>query len=156
MFEEQSCTRLTSPHLPIAPARTSDLYTDILITKLAQGQALVEATGSVTSIVLDVLGRVLAEGEHEMQLAVSPTCLDRAGRRNLNDHVRPSGLLCTRTDAIAVGGARTIRRRPMKEVKHFKKMALNSESIVTTHGGRRTISGSEGSGRRISGPGEGS
>nr|WP_278501035.1 pyridoxal kinase [Brucella intermedia] len=69
VFEERSCTRLTSPRLPIVPVGTGDLYTGLLITKLAQGQALVEAARNAAAIVLEVLGRTVAEGEHEMQLA---------------------------------------------------------------------------------------
>lgn len=69
VFEERSCTRLTSLRLPIVPVGTGDLYTGLLITKLAQGQALVEAARSAAAIVLEVLGRTVAEGEHEMQLA---------------------------------------------------------------------------------------
>lgn len=69
VFEERSCTRLTSPRLPVVPVGTGDLYTGLLITKLAQGQALVEAARGAAAIVLEVLGRTVAEGEHEMQLA---------------------------------------------------------------------------------------
>lgn len=37
VFKERSCTRLTSPRLPILPVGTDDLYTGLLITELAQG-----------------------------------------------------------------------------------------------------------------------
>jgi pyridoxine kinase len=69
VFEEQSCTRLTSPRLPMVPVGTGDLYTGLLTANLARDLTLVEAARRAAAIVLDVLGRTMAEGEHEMQLA---------------------------------------------------------------------------------------
>jgi pyridoxine kinase len=54
--------------LPIVPVGTGDLFTGLLTANLAHGHALVEATRDAASVVLDVLGRTIAEGEHEMQL----------------------------------------------------------------------------------------
>ncbi|WP_343314794.1 pyridoxal kinase [Brucella sp. BE17] len=69
VFDGKSCTRLTSPRLPIVPVGTGDLYTGLLTAKLTQGHSLVEAARSVTATVLEILARTVAEDAHEMQLA---------------------------------------------------------------------------------------
>lgn len=79
VFEDQSCTRLTSPRLPMVPVGTGDLYTGLLTANLARDLTLVEAARRAAAIVLDILGRTMAEGEHEMQLAsvidtLGPAC----------------------------------------------------------------------------------
>lgn len=68
VFDGETRTRLASPRLPIVPVGTGDLFTGLLTANLAHGHALVEATRDAASVVLDVLGRTIAEGEHEMQL----------------------------------------------------------------------------------------
>lgn len=79
VFEDKSCTRLTSPRLPMVPVGTGDLYTGLLTANLARDFTLVEAARRAAAIVLDILGRTMAEGEHEMQLAsvietLGPAC----------------------------------------------------------------------------------
>ncbi len=69
VFEGNSRTRLTSARLPLVPVGTGDLYTGLLTAKLAHGGTLVEAARDAATIVLEVLGRTMAVGEHEMQLA---------------------------------------------------------------------------------------
>lgn len=69
VFEDNARTRLTSPRLPLVPVGTGDLYTGLLTAKLAHGGTLVEAARHAATIVLEVLRRTMAEGEHEMQLA---------------------------------------------------------------------------------------
>lgn len=69
VFDGKSCTRLTSPRLPMVPVGTGDLYTGLLTAKLARGDTLVEAARRAAAAVLDILERTMAEDEHEMQLA---------------------------------------------------------------------------------------
>lgn len=69
VFEDKACTRLTSPRLPMVPVGTGDLYTGLLTASLARDLTLVAAARRAAAIVLDILGRTMAEGEHEMQLA---------------------------------------------------------------------------------------
>ena len=69
VFEDKACTRLTSPRLPMVPVGTGDLYTGLLTASLARDITLVAAARRAAAIVLDILGRTMAEGEHEMQLA---------------------------------------------------------------------------------------
>lgn len=69
VFEGKSCTRLTSPRLPMVPVGTGDLYTGLLTANLALGRTLVEAARTAAAVVLEVLARTMAEDEHEMQLA---------------------------------------------------------------------------------------
>lgn len=69
VFEDQSCTRLTSLRLPMVPVGTGDLYTGLLTASLARDLTLVAAARRAAAIILAVLGRTMAEGEHEMQLA---------------------------------------------------------------------------------------
>lgn len=83
VFDDKSCTRLTSPRLPIVPVGTGDLYTGLLTAKLARGDTLVEAARRAAAAVLDILERTMAEGEHEMQLAsvigtLGPACGESA------------------------------------------------------------------------------
>lgn len=61
-------TRLTSPRLPIVPVGTGDLFTGLLTANLAHGRDLVGAARNAASVLLDVLGRTIVEGEQEMQL----------------------------------------------------------------------------------------
>ncbi|MGQ3674222.1 pyridoxal kinase [Xanthobacter sp. TB0139] len=61
-------TRLTSPRLPIVPVGTGDLFTGLLTANLAHGRDLVDAARNAASVLLDVLGRTIVEGEQEMQL----------------------------------------------------------------------------------------
>lgn len=68
VFEGQTRTRLTSPRLPIVPVGTGDLFTGLLTANLAHNSTLVEAARDAAAIVLDVLERTIAAGEHEMQL----------------------------------------------------------------------------------------
>jgi len=79
VFEDKSCTRLTSPRLPMVPVGTGDLYTGLLTASLARDLTLVDAARRAATIVLDILGRTMAEDEHEMQLAsvietLGPAC----------------------------------------------------------------------------------
>lgn len=79
VFDDKSCTRLTSPRLPMVPVGTGDLYTGLLTAKLARGDTLVEAARRAAAAVLDILQRTMAENEHEMQLAsvietLGPAC----------------------------------------------------------------------------------
>ena len=79
VFDDKSCTRLTSPRLPIVPAGTGDLYTGLMTTKLARGDTLVEAARRAAAAVLDILERTMVEDEHELQLAsvietLGPAC----------------------------------------------------------------------------------
>lgn len=53
----------------MVPVGTGDLYTGLLTANLARDLTLVEAARRAAAIVLDILGRTMAEGEHEMQLA---------------------------------------------------------------------------------------
>ncbi|TAH64869.1 MAG: pyridoxal kinase [Rhodopseudomonas palustris] len=69
VFEGKSCTRLTSPRLPIVPVGTGDLYAGLLTAKLTQGCSLVEAARSAAATVLEILGRTVAADADEMQLA---------------------------------------------------------------------------------------
>lgn len=68
VFEDGTFMRLTSPRLPIVPVGTGDLFTGVLTANLAHGRDLVGAARNAAVVVLDVLGRTIAEGEHEMQL----------------------------------------------------------------------------------------
>lgn len=69
VFEGEAHTRLPSPRLPIVPVGTGDLFTGLLTANLVHGCNLVGATRNAAAVVLDVLGRTLAESKHEMQLA---------------------------------------------------------------------------------------
>lgn len=69
VFEDTSCSRLTFPRLPIVPVGTGDLFTGLLTANLAQGRPLVEAVRDAARVLLDVLDRTIASGEHEMRLA---------------------------------------------------------------------------------------
>lgn len=69
VFEDKSCTRLSSPRLPVVPVGTGDLYTGLLTASLARDLRLVDAARRAAATVLDILERTMAEGEHEMQLA---------------------------------------------------------------------------------------
>lgn len=69
VFEDKTCTRLTFPRLPIVPVGTGDLFTGLLTANLAQGRLLIEAARDAANVLLDVLGRTIAHGEHEMRLA---------------------------------------------------------------------------------------
>lgn len=60
--------RLVSPRLPAVPVGTGDLFTGLVTANLAHGRPLAEATKNAATVVLDVLGRTIAGGEHEMQL----------------------------------------------------------------------------------------
>lgn len=68
VFEGKTRTRLTSPRLPIVPVGTGDLFTGLLTANLAHGSVLIDATRDAAAVVLDVLGRTMAAGGHEMQL----------------------------------------------------------------------------------------
>lgn len=78
VFDAKSCTRLTSPRLPIVPVGTGDFYTGLLTAKLTRGCSLVEAARSAAATVLEVLARTVAEDSHEMQLA---SVIDLLGSR---------------------------------------------------------------------------
>jgi pyridoxine kinase len=67
VFEREARTRLTSPRLPMVPVGTGDLYTGLLTANLAHGRSLREAARDAAAVVLEVLRRTMAEGEHEMQ-----------------------------------------------------------------------------------------
>lgn len=79
IFDGGMQTRLTSSRLPIVPVGAGDLFTGVLIANLAHGHALVEAARDAADVVLAVLGRTIAEGEHEMQLG----CVIDALRKNI-------------------------------------------------------------------------
>ncbi|CAM5354483.1 Pyridoxine/pyridoxal/pyridoxamine kinase [Afipia felis] len=68
VFDDDMHTRLASPRLPIVPVGTGDLFTGLLTANLAQGRNLVGAARNAAAVVLDILGRTIAEGEYEMQL----------------------------------------------------------------------------------------
>ena len=68
VFEGDMPMRLASPRLPIVPVGTGDLFTGLLTANLAQGRNLVGAARNAAAVVLEILGRTIAEGEHEMQL----------------------------------------------------------------------------------------
>ena len=68
VFEDNMPMRLASPRLPIVPVGTGDLFTGLLTANLAHGRNLVGAARNAAAVVLDILGRTIAEGEHEMQL----------------------------------------------------------------------------------------
>lgn len=68
VFEDGTSMRLTSPRLPIVPVGTGDLFTGLLTANLASDRDLVGAVRNAAAVVLDILGRTIAEGEHEMQL----------------------------------------------------------------------------------------
>lgn len=68
VFEGETHMRLSSPRLPIVPVGTGDLFTGLLTANLAHGRNLVSAARDAAAIVLDILGRTIVEGEHEMQL----------------------------------------------------------------------------------------
>lgn len=69
VFEDKSCTRLSSPRLPMVPVGTGDLFTGLLTAGLARDLTLVEAVRRAAATILDILRRTMAEGEREMQLA---------------------------------------------------------------------------------------
>ncbi|MGX7743723.1 pyridoxal kinase [Rhodopseudomonas parapalustris] len=69
VFEDATSTRLPSPRLEMAAAGTGDLYTGLLTAGLADNLNLVDAARRAATIVLDVLNRTTAGGDHEMQLA---------------------------------------------------------------------------------------
>lgn len=75
-------TRLTSPRLPIIPVGTGDLYTGLLTAKLAHGFTLVDAAQNAAAAMLTILGRTIAAGEHDMQLA---TVIDAVGACHLEN-----------------------------------------------------------------------
>lgn len=79
VFEDKSCTRLVSPRLPMVPVGTGDLYTGLLTASLARDVPLVDAARRAAAIVLAILGRTMAAGEHEMQLASVIETLGSAG-----------------------------------------------------------------------------
>lgn len=62
----------------MVPVGTGDLYTGLLTASLARDLTLVAAARRAAAIVLDILGRTIAEGEHEMQLASVIETLGRA------------------------------------------------------------------------------
>lgn len=68
VFDGNTVTRLVSPRLPIVPVGTGDLYTGLLTARLTHGRSLVDAASEAAAIVLTVLERTIAAGEHEMQL----------------------------------------------------------------------------------------
>lgn len=61
-------TRLTSPRLPTVPVGTGDLFTGLLTANPAHGLYLAGAARNAASVLLEVLGRTIVEGEQEMQL----------------------------------------------------------------------------------------
>jgi len=69
VFDHETCTRLTSPRLPIVPVGTGDLFTGLLTAKLTQGNTLVEAARGAAATVSEVLRLTIEAGEHDMQLA---------------------------------------------------------------------------------------
>lgn len=69
VFEGKSCTRLSSPRLPMVPVGTGDLFTGLLTSGLARDLTLIEATRRAAAIIVEILERTMAEGEREMQLA---------------------------------------------------------------------------------------
>ena len=81
VFEDRSCTRLSSPRLPMVPVGTGDLFTGLLTASLARDVTLVDAVRRAAATVLDILGRTMAEGEHEMQLASAMGTLGFARRK---------------------------------------------------------------------------
>jgi len=81
VFEDRSCTRLSSPRLPMVPVGTGDLFTGLLTASLARDVTLVDAARRAAATVLDILGRTMAEGEHEMQLASVMETLGFARRK---------------------------------------------------------------------------
>lgn len=83
VFEDRSCTRLSSPRLPMVPVGTGDLFTGLLTASLARDVTLVDAARRAAATVLDILGRTMAEGEHEMQLASVMETLGFARRKLL-------------------------------------------------------------------------
>lgn len=50
------------------PVGTGDLFTGLLTANLARGRDLMDATRNAASVLLDILGRTIVEGEQEMQL----------------------------------------------------------------------------------------
>ncbi|WP_244629995.1 pyridoxal kinase [Brucella intermedia] len=83
VFEDGTFMRLTSPRLPIVPVGTGDLFTGVVTANLAHGRDLVGAARNAAAVVLDVLGRTIAEGEHEMQLGsvIDALVQSRSGER---------------------------------------------------------------------------
>ena len=81
IFEDRSCTRLSSPRLPMVPVGTGDLFTGLLTASVARDVTLVDAVRRAAATVLDILGRTMAEGEHEMQLASAMGTLGFARRK---------------------------------------------------------------------------
>lgn len=69
VFDNGTAARLPFPRLPIVPVGTGDLFTGVLTANLAQGRSLADAAGNAANVLLDVLGRTIANGEHEIQLA---------------------------------------------------------------------------------------
>ena len=69
VVEAKTCTRLAIPRLPIVPVGTGDLFTGLLTANHTHGRSLIEAARDAASVLLDVLGRTIANGEHEMRLA---------------------------------------------------------------------------------------
>ncbi|ROT97382.1 pyridoxal kinase [Altererythrobacter sp. FM1] len=68
VFDGEMRTRLTSPRLPIVPVGTGDLFTGLLTANLSHGRDLVGAARNAASVLLEILGRTIVEGEQEMQL----------------------------------------------------------------------------------------
>lgn len=80
VFDGDMPVRLASPRLPIVPVGTGDLFTGLLTANLAQGRDLSRATRNAAGVMLDILGRTIAEGEHEMQLgSVIDALVENAG-----------------------------------------------------------------------------
>ncbi|WP_139976552.1 pyridoxal kinase [Ochrobactrum sp. CGA5] len=69
VFDQETCTRLTSPRLPIVPVGTGDLFTGLLTAKLTRGHTLVDAARGAAVTISEVLRRTMGAGEHDMQLA---------------------------------------------------------------------------------------
>lgn len=69
VFDNGTAARLSFPRLPIVPVGTGDLFTGLLTANLAQGRSLADAAGNAGTVLLDVLGRTIASGEHEIRLA---------------------------------------------------------------------------------------
>lgn len=66
VFDGDMRTRLTSPRLPIVPVGTGDLFTGLLTANLSHGRDLVGAARNAASVLLEVLGQTIVEGEQEM------------------------------------------------------------------------------------------
>jgi len=93
VFDGEKQIRLPTPHLPIVPVGTGDLFTGLLTANLVHGNDLTTATRDAAAVISDILSRTIAAGEPEMQLASVIDALLKTPAIDDHEQFQLSGLL---------------------------------------------------------------